>query len=152
MNPEQPAEAIFSGTFERSLDAKNRVTIPSSWVQQGVIDFQIVPNHNADEPFLIALPPLEFARIEERIQALSRPAPEKRKAIRSFYSSARAVSIDKQGRILLPEDYCKKAKLGSEVVLLGGKSRFEIWSAACWHEESAANTESLTEIFDEAGL
>jgi MraZ protein len=152
MNANSPAEAIYSGTFERSLDSKNRVTIPASWVGQGVSEFQVVPNHKPDEPFLIVLPPGEFARMEARIEALNQPAALKRKAIRSFYSAARAVAADKQGRILLPEDYCRQAELQSDVVLLGGKSRFEIWSADRWRSASNEDRPVFQSIAEEIGL
>jgi MraZ protein len=152
MNATQPAEAIYSGTFERSLDNKNRITIPASWVNQGVSDFQVVPNHKPDEPFLIVLPPAEFARMEARIEALDQPASLKRKAIRSFYSAARAVSADKQGRILLPDDYCRIAGFAGEVVLLGGKSRFEIWSADRWRATSTEDLPVFQSIAEEIGL
>jgi MraZ protein len=152
MSTATTAEAIYSGTFERTLDAKNRVTIPAAWVAQGVTEFQVVPNHKVDEPFLIVLPPAEFERIESKIEALDQPAAVKRKAIRSFYSSARAVSADKQGRLLLPEDYCRKADLETEVVLLGGKSRFEIWGAKRWAAASADATPILEDIAEQIGL
>lgn len=152
MNATQPAEAIYSGTFERSLDSKNRITIPASWVTQGVSEFQVVPNHKPDEPFLIVLPPAEFSRMEARIEALDQPASLKRKAIRSFYSAARAVIADKQGRILLPEDYCRLAQLSGEVVLLGGKSRFEIWSSDRWRAASSADLPVFQSIAEEIGL
>jgi MraZ protein len=152
MSSETPVEAIFSGTYERTLDSKNRVTIPAQWVAQGVAEFQIVPNHQPNEPFLIALPSAEFARMEARILALDKPAAEKRRAIRSFYSSARAVSADKQGRILLPDDYCTKVGLSTDVVLLGGKARFEIWDADRWRASCAADEPVLQEIAELIGL
>jgi MraZ protein len=152
MNATQPAEAIYSGSFERTLDNKNRITIPASWVSQGVSEFQVVPNHKPDEPFLIVLPPAEFARMEAKIEALDQPASIKRKAIRSFYSAARAVSADKQGRILLPDDYCRLAGLAGEVMLLGGKSRFEIWSSDRWRAACNDDLPVFQTIADQIGL
>jgi MraZ protein len=112
----------------------------------------VVPKANGEELFLLVLPPAEFARIEGMINSLDRPAKEKRQAIRSFYSSARAVSADKQGRLLLPEDYCRRVELGTEVVLLGGKSRFEIWDAKRWQAASAEAAPILEDIADQIGL
>jgi MraZ protein len=56
------------------------------------------------------------------------------------------VETDKQGRILLPDELCKKVELAGEVAFVGVKNRFEIWSAAKW--SSAAEQES--ELSEEA--
>jgi MraZ protein len=56
------------------------------------------------------------------------------------------VETDKQGRILLPDELCKRVELAGEVAFVGVKNRFEIWSAAKW--SSAAKQES--ELSDEA--
>ncbi len=56
----------------------------------------------------------------------------RQEALRRLYSSARQVEPDKQGRILLPDEYCKKAELSGEVAFVGVKNRFEIWNAAKW--------------------
>ncbi|MCX7713846.1 MAG: hypothetical protein N2035_09345 [Chthoniobacterales bacterium] len=152
MNFEQRERVIFSGTYERTLDSKNRVTIPSVWVEYGVTEFQVVPSSGGGDPYLIVLPPWEFAMIEERINGTKRTESEKRLAIRAFYSAARQVILDKQGRMLLPEDYCRRAELGSEVALLGAKSRFEIWNAERWRASLNRNAGAINSILDEAGL
>ena len=152
MNSEIPTEAIYSGEFPRTLDAKHRLTIPAGWVGQGETEFQIVMSANPAQPFLIAIQPGEFAVMEKRIQALQKTENEKRMAIRSFYSAARAVSSDKQGRILLPEDHCSKAQLKTDVVLIGCKSRFEIWDAGLWNQAQEAATPNWASIATDLGL
>lgn len=150
MNPEPQLPTVFSGTFERSLDPKNRVTIPARWLDGEGQEFQIVPKPN--EPYLLILPPAEFAAMEDRIEALAISEAEKRKAIRIFYASARPVTVDKQGRILLPEELVSRAELGSEVVLVGSKSRFEIWQRARWNDISAAAQPDFVQLANQIGL
>jgi DNA-binding transcriptional regulator/RsmH inhibitor MraZ len=38
------------------------------------------------------------------------------------------VDIDKQGRFVLPDRLVKKARLGSEVFLVGRKQRIDVWN------------------------
>lgn len=152
MNLEQRERVIFSGTYERTLDAKNRVTIPSVWVDFGVTEFQVVPSSGREERYLIVMPPWEFARVEEKIMGTNWSASEKQKAIRRFYTSARMVVLDKQGRLLLPEEHCQWAGLGQEVALLGAKDRFEIWDAGRWKRSVEADEEKTAAILSEAGL
>jgi len=152
MPPGSPVNAVYSGTFERSLDAKKRVTVPAKWLDGGEQDFQVIRNPQPDSPCLIVMPPEEFAQMEGRIQGSDLPAPRKRKAIRQFYSSAHAVTSDKQGRILLPEEVCSQAGLTSEVVLVGSKSRFEVWSKQHWQAAVSEDQEAYLEAAELIGL
>ncbi len=140
----------YAGTFERSMDAKNRVTIPAAWLEGGPDDFHAIPGPSGD--CLIVMPPAEFDSIEGRIEQSGAPAPERRKAIRQFYGQARAVSADSNGRILLPEEQCDAVKLKGEVVLVGGRSRFEIWNAKRWAEVSTAESASYRQVAELIGL
>lgn len=46
------------------------------------------------------------------------------------------MSVDKQGRILLPQDLREFAHLDRDVVLAGMGGRIEIWSLEKWNENS----------------
>jgi MraZ protein len=140
----------YAGTFERSMDAKNRVTIPASWLNGGPDDFHAIPHPSGD--FLMVMPPEEFDSIEASIKLSGEPATEQRKAIRHFYSQARAVGADSNGRILLPEEQCDSLMLKGDIVLVGGRSRFEIWNAKRWAAVSAAESESYLKIAEKIGL
>ncbi len=128
MSPSTPI--IYAGTFERTIDAKNRITIPAAWLGRGNAEFHAIPNPLGE--CLIVMPPAEFNDIEARIQQSDATPAERRKAIRQFYSQARAVSADAQGRILFSDEQCSALKLIGNVVLVGGRSRFEIWNAKRW--------------------
>jgi len=148
----KPASKLitYAGTFERSMDAKNRVTIPADWLDGGSDEFHAIPGPSGD--CLIVMPPAEFDSIESRIEQSGAPAPERRKAIRAFYGQARAVSADSNGRILLPEEQCDSVKLKGEVVLVGGRSRFEIWNAKRWADVSAEESASYRHVAELIGL
>lgn len=149
MTRESTIGPIYAGTFERSVDVKNRVTIPAEWkVEEGGALF-VVPQ--SKRKFLIGMSPEEFNSVEEQIGQTSLSRAEQRKMIRHFYSSARMVTTDKQGRILLPDEHCKAVGLGNAAVLLGGGKRFEIWSADAWAKvetEDAALIEQAGEELD----
>ncbi len=150
MASESKSGVIYAGTFERSMDAKNRVTIPSEWLRAEGAAFHTIPSANGE--FLVVMPPEEFGEIESRIQASEAAATDKRMAIRQFYGAARLVTTDKQGRILLPDEHCKRAGLGGEVVMLGSRSRFEIWSTTNWSNAAAAEAPIYQRVADMIGL
>jgi len=135
----------YAGTFPRSVDAKNRITIPSGWLNEGPQEFHAIPHSSGD--CLVIMPPEEFDSIAATIKASGRSVDEQRRIIRQIYSKARAVSVDSQGRILLPEEQCGALKLKGNVELVGGHSRFEIWNEKRWaevctEEEATANEEA----------
>lgn len=150
MSKESSVGPIYSGAYKRSMDAKNRVTIPSDWLNQVETRFYAIPDSRQE--FLVVMPHEEFDRIESKIQASDATPSEKRTAIRQFYSDAHSVTADKQGRVLLPDEHCKRTGLGGEVMIVGSRSRFEIWSAERWAEASDKQVPVYQKIADLIGL
>ncbi len=133
------------------MDAKNRLTVPAKWLlSSGENEFQSIPSPKNE--FLILMPPEEFASIEKRIETTDRTPMEKRKAIRQFYGLAQSVCTDKQGRVLLPDDQCRKVGLSTDVVLIGSKSRFEIWNRDRWRQSQEIDLAIYEAVAEEIGL
>ena len=143
-------QTLYSGTFERSVDAKHRVAVPASWLSQEDEVFHVSPHPS--EPYLMVMPDRELARWEERIEESALPPAQKRMAIRKFYGNAHAVSADKQGRILLNERHCERAGIRGEVVFLGGRSRFEIWSREAYEASEAVQSDAYRRAAEAIGL
>lgn len=145
------APVLYSGTFERSMDAKKRVSVPASWLSgKEEEEFHVSPHPSRQ--YLMVMPPEEFDRVEQLIQASGLSAAEKRVAIRQFYGEAHKVAADKQGRILLPEAHCERAGLNGDVVFVGGRSRFEIWGRARYAENATPAEETYRRVAEEIGL
>lgn len=70
-----------------------------------------------------------FEALAERIATETMSGPEARRFELQFYALASFVEIDKQGRIVLPERLCNKARLApkEEVFLVGQKFRIDVW-------------------------
>jgi division/cell wall cluster transcriptional repressor MraZ len=105
------------------------------------------------EKFLMVMRAEELGKWEQRFQESSRLTPkEKRGAIRAFYASARAVTTDKQGRIVLAEPHCEWAQLAGDVFFIGSPGRIEIWSSENFAANEAANNSALQAAAEVAGL
>jgi MraZ protein len=142
---------IYAGEFRHAVDAKHRVTIPSRWRGEDGEEFFAVPDPAGS--FLMILPPHEFDRVKSDVEQNAKISPaDRRKFIRRFYALAQMVSVDKQGRILLPEDYCRRLGLDGEVVLIGSHSRMEIWNTQCWAAATAEEDEAFRRVAGEVGL
>jgi MraZ protein len=147
----QDAKTLYSGTFERSMDAKKRVAVPAPWLTEGEGEiFYVIPH--PFEGYLMVMPPSEFDRWEQRIQESSATAAEKRMAIRKFYSEAHTTTTDKQGRILLSDKHCDRAGIKTEVIFAGGRSRFEIWSKPRYSDADVGQSDAYRRVADAIGL
>lgn len=147
-----PTPTVYAGEFRHAVDAKHRVTVPSRWRSgSDNEEFFAVPDPAGN--FLMILPPHEFDRVKSDVEANTAIAPsDRRKFIRRFYSLAQLVSVDKQGRILLPEEYCRRLGLDGEVVLIGSHSRMEIWNTQRWTDATVAEDEVFRRVAGEVGL
>jgi MraZ protein len=151
MSKSVPSPTIYAGEFRHAVDAKHRVTIPSRWRGEEGGEFFAVPDPAGN--FLMILPPAEFDRVKSDVEANASIAPaDRRKFIRRFYALAQLVTVDKQGRVLLPEEHCRRLDLGGEVVLIGSHSRMEIWNTQRWAAATADEDEVFRRVAGEVGL
>lgn len=152
MPNELSSQQAYAGTFRHSMDAKHRVTVPSRWRSEGEeAQFYLVPS--PDGTFLYALPPSEFQKVYDTINTDPRiPAPERRRFARHFFSQAQHCVVDRQGRLLLPDEFRRQAKLESELVLVGTFDRFEIWNPARWENTVSNETNTFQQVANLIGL
>jgi MraZ protein len=151
MSKPSASPVIYAGEVRHSLDNKHRVTIPSRWRGQEGEEFFAVPDAHGN--FLMVLPPREFERVKTDVE--SNPnisAADRRKFIRRFYALAQLVSVDRQGRILLPEETCRQLGLDGEVVLIGSYSRIEIWNPQRWAAAMADDDDVFRRVAGDVGL
>lgn len=150
MSPEP--KTLFAGTFERSMDAKKRVSIPSAWLGKKEGEEFYVVLHPRKE-FLMVMLPAELVSWEEKfLSDESKSMAQRRAAVRRFYAGAHRVLTDGQGRILLPEEHCEAVGLTNAVVFLGGRSRFEIWDKERHTASIAAQDDDYLNAAEDIGL
>lgn len=130
---------VFTGTYEHTIDSKNRLAIPSD------IRHQIQRQMGAAEGDAIylyvtlgedqSLSLYTEDGFEQRARELddSELAPQDLLAYeRMLFSLARRVEVDKQGRVRLPDNLLNQTGLASEVVLLGVKDHLEVRDRQSW--------------------
>src|ERR1700738_2065574 len=148
--PSKP-QPVYAGEFRHAIDEKNRITIPARWRRDGAEEFIILPE--ATHQFLLVMSPEEFSRMSA--DAESDPnvsARDRRVFFRQLHARAEHGTIDKQGRLVLPEDLCKKVGLKGEVVLVGGRGRFEIWNLQKRKKAHEEETPTYQHVADVIGL
>lgn len=123
---------VFAGEFRHSMDPKHRVTVPARWRRgDGADEFFLLPSQGNDH--LLGFPPTEFEKVSRLVNENPAIPPRDRQIfIRQFYSKAQHCPMDKQGRLLVPDDLRRLAALEDELLLVGAYSRFEIWNPQRW--------------------
>ena len=140
----------LTGTFARSIDDKQRVTIPKELRAtlasvKGV--FYVAPGTDGS---LALYDENSFLQIAERLSAASPAARDTRAFGRLFYAQARRVEIDKQGRLRIPPQLVKWAGLGKEAILLGVGDHMELWDVGAWQSYERDKQPRYDEIADSA--
>ena len=145
MDSDVPTIPTFSGTFRHALDSKHRVTIPSRWRKTDQDEIYLMPS--SDNAYLYALPPLEFQKVNDKLNGDPRiSAEDKRRFARHYFSRALHCSIDRQGRLLITEDFRQSADIHGEALLVGAFDRFEIWNPQRWERVSVAEANAFQQV------
>jgi MraZ protein len=141
-------EIMFRGRYEHAIDEKGRISIPAKFreiLNKKYDDRLVITNY---DKCLVAFPYNEWAILEEKTKALPLLKKEAKTFLRFFYSSGTDCSIDKQGRLLIPQTLRDYASLQKDVVLVGEGTKIEIWDKGQWEEEFRKSQESFDQISD----
>ena len=127
---------MFMGKYNHTIDPKGRLSIPSKYRE--VLGDEFVVSKGMDGCLYVYAND-DWKVFEGKLASLPLMSEEARQFARFFLSGAQAVTVDKQGRILMPQDLRDFAGLEKDVVLAGMGSRIEIWSLERWK----ANNDSV---------
>jgi len=139
----------YNSRFLHGVDEKRRVQIPAKWRpdESGTeLTLMLWPQHQAGT-CLRVLPPTQMARMKADIGALPNDNPKKGVLKRFIGSESVQVTLDKAGRICLPEEMARAAGVKDEAVLVGLLDRFEIWNPARYENVKAADAVLASEAF-----
>ena len=134
---------VFTGTYEHTIDAKNRLAIGRelrSQIQRALdsdggkrIVLYVVPGGPGPAgPTLRLYTESAFEQLAAQLDESQLDAKQLLEYEEILFSMARSVEIDKQGRVLLPQSLIARVQLGSEVVLVGAKDHIVVRDRTAW--------------------
>ena len=141
----------FTGQFRHGVDAKNRLTIPADWRsgEEGVLYVRL---HTLGT-HVIVMSPDQLDKKVAMIEGRADLTPGKRQEmVRRLAAGAHRCCVDKQGRMVLPPEFCTKAGLQGEVTLAGVIGQFEIWNTERWTAQQDAEAADNQDLANELGL
>ncbi len=127
---------MFFGSFEHSLDDKNRLLIPSRLRGQLGNKLFIMKGY---EGSLAIYPNEQFEKYLHKLETLPYESKLSRDIERISLSSVFELDVDKVNRIQIPAALINKYKISKEVVVVGVIDHIEVWSKAKWEEYLKTN-------------
>ena len=120
---------MLIGQYKHTIDTKKRLSLPSKFRKELGRTVIITKSF---ENCLVVYPEKEWKEKSEKIGKLPESQDIARHFSRVKLGSATDVSLDKLGRILIP-DYLKSyANLKKDVTIIGLSDRLEIWDDKKW--------------------
>jgi len=135
MGPVRPL--FLSGSYELTIDEKNRMLVPSEVRRQLVPErdgegFYVL--HGVDE-HLWFYPELQYEALASRDPTELKPSFGLLDDYRANFGMATRILWDKQGRILIPEKYLTDPDIGKNVTFVGVRDHMELWRTDEWTAE-----------------
>lgn len=120
---------MLMGKYQNSIDQKNRLNIPAKFRDE--LGLRCVLTKGIDRCLYI-YPMSEWENFMKKLSALPSADANVRAFLRHFYANAVECEIDKQGRIVLPQELREYAGIEKDVLTMGIMDKIEIWSKAEW--------------------
>ena len=119
---------LFTGEYEHTIDAKQRLAIPSELRQRLHPDihgesFYLAPGANGT---LWLWPEKTFERLASALEHTLLPGEEVMELDELIFPQSRRLEIDKNGRVRLPDQMLAEHGLGETVMILGMKDHLEL--------------------------
>lgn len=143
---------MFIGEYNHTLDTKGRLAVPKKFRDD--LSMGGVVTKGLDKCLWIYTYE-EWKKIATKLSNLPISQTNTRAFARLMLAGAMDVSVDRQGRVMIPEYLREYAGLGKKVVVAGLFDRLELWNESTWEEYKAkteAEADTIAEQLSELGV
>ena len=134
---------MFIGEYTHALDAKGRLAIPAKF--RSTLKKGGVVTRGLDS-CLFFYTKVEWEKLAIKLAALPISQSNTRAFARLMLAGAMDVSLDKQGRIIIPDYLRDFAQMKKIVVVAGLYSRLELWDEEVWQKYKTLTEKDSTSI------
>ena len=139
------------GKFNRNLDDKNRIVIPTKILKElGDVFYISLSLDNS----LVIRSAAEFTKFKARISENSMLDKEFRNLTRIIFANTEELSPDKLGRVTMPKYLLEKIPIKKDVVFIGNGNYCELFAKEVYDnfEKTYENEENLDKLADKLAL
>ena len=140
---------LLTGTHPRTLDDKNRLTLPKR-VRELLGDPAPLFVTPGPDQSLWLYTQAELERLAEQLDRSPATDSEARVFRRLYFAQTEQVDMDRTGRVLVPDRLVRFAGLQHEVVLIGVRDHLELWDAARWQQFVEQNVPRFDAVAESA--
>ncbi len=119
----------FIGDFQCKVDEKGRIVLSAALKKAMADETRFVVRKDLFEECLVLYPysywEEELLKLRKKLNPYNR---EHKSFLRDFFKSTVEVSLDANGRFLIPKRLAEKVKVNREVILIGVDRYIELWS------------------------
>lgn len=94
----------------------------------------------------------EWTNLEAKLRTLPFTDKDVRAFIRFFFAGATECEVDKQGRILIPQNLREHAGFLKDIYVIGVSTRVEIWDKSKWENYSSDDNVSADKIAEKMAM
>lgn len=139
---------MLIGEYFHTIDTKKRLALPAKFRKE--LGRSLIVTRGVDN-CLVVYTEKEWKKIAEKLAALPESRPEARTYRRLILAGAMLVSVDKLGRILIPENLKDYAGLKKKVVICGLFNRLEIWNSDNWEKYRGEEEKKVDDLASKLG-
>ncbi|GEM_PF-267701 len=139
---------IFSGEFLQALDQQGRVAIPGRF-RAAFLDGIILAR--SYDRCIAAYTVTEFAVLAGEITSHPVTRADGRLLARLTFSGAHPLVVDRGGRVQVPPELRRYARVLDEVVVVGAGRCLEMWAPEVWAEMREDMADAAADIAEQAG-
>ena len=141
----------FLGNIEAKTDAKGRIFLPAGFrkVLQAAGEEVLVMRKDVHQRCLVLYPESTWnRRMDALLEKISEWDDVGQQVLRQYVSEAEVLSLDGNGRFLIPKRYLRMAEIEQDIKFVGMGDTIEIWSTSK-AEESQMNAEAFGNALEE---
>ncbi len=140
----------FIGEYECKIDAKGRISLPSSLRKQIPEEAgdRLVVNRGFDK-CLVLYTRQEWLKETEKLSHLNSFNKRDRMFIRLFNNGATEIQVDGSSRVNVPSKLLEYADLSTEAVLFAYGNRIEIWSRQHYDDQLNIDPDEFSSLAEE---
>jgi MraZ protein len=134
----------FRGTFDYTLDAKNRLTVPARF--RAELAGGVVLAKGLERCVAVWTPDAYDTYTAAALAGLHPLSKEAQKLRRFFSANSLDTELDAAGRVMVPAFLLEHAGLSKDVVVTGAGDALEIWDRTTWATYNDALASDVDEI------
>ena len=136
---------MLVGEYSSKLGEKNRTALPKEFRDQFSAELMVTRGY---EGCLIIVDKKRWQKLVEVIEVRPFLNTDARNTKRFLVGGAREISLDKQGRFVMPDQLKEYASLSDQLIFVGIQDFVEIWDEGKWSEKITEIAKNAADIGD----